>query len=96
MPIPIVYGKCRVGGNIIIQNFLDDKKRTHELIRRRIRRRDTKHYRGKSQRPKTQANLDGCSYTVYRGTSTQARDSRHPAISSELSAKGLWMDDILI
>jgi len=32
--------------------------------------------------------LDGCSYTVYRGTTTQARDSRHPAISSELSAKG--------
>ena len=32
IPIPIIYGKCRVGGNIIIQDFLDDKKERMNLF----------------------------------------------------------------
>lgn len=87
MPIPIVYGKCRVGGNIIIQDFLDDKKERMNLFVA-VSEGEIQSITEVKANDQDPGSLDGCSYTVYRGTTTQARDSRHPAISSELSAKG--------
>ncbi len=87
LPIPIVYGKCRVGGNIIIQEFLDDRKERMNLfvavsegeIQSITEVKVNEHY---------PYNLDDCSFGVYLGTSWQRKDSRHPTISSELRAKG--------
>lgn len=87
MPIPIVYGKCRVGGNIIIQDFLDDKKERMNLFVA-ISEGEIQSITEVKANDQYPYNLEDCSFGVYLGTSWQQKDSRHPTISSELSAKG--------
>lgn len=87
IPIPIIYGKCRVGGNIIIQDFLDDKKERMNLFVA-ISEGEIQSITEVKANDQYPYNLEDCSYDVYIGTSWQGRDSRHPTISSELSAKG--------
>jgi predicted phage tail protein len=87
IPIPIIYGKCRVGGNIIIQDFLDDKKERMNLFVA-VSEGEIQSITEVKANDQYPYNLEDCSYDVYLGTSWQQKDSRHPTISSELSAKG--------
>ena len=79
LPIPVVYGRCRVGGNIFYEKFLDDDKT--EVYR----------YIGISEGPVesitgVKANdldlvdeeLPGCSHDVYLNTTSETSDPRDP------------------
>lgn len=78
LPIPIVYGKCRVAGNVFYQSFYDDKKEKVDQ------------YIGISEGPVQSisdvmfndlvpASLSGCSYNIYLNTDDDTHDSRDPA-----------------
>jgi len=78
LPIPIVYGRCRVAGNIFYEKFLDDDK---TKVDRMI---------GISEGPVEQisevrvddkdpvADLEDCSYTIHLNTTSQTTDPRDP------------------
>ncbi len=72
MPIPIVYGKCRVGGNIIIQDFLDDKKERMNLFVA-VSEGEIESITEVKANDQYPYDLDGCSYDVYLGTVTQGK-----------------------
>ena len=40
LPVPIVYGRCRVGGNIFLQRFHDDKKEKIDMEQNQKRLRE--------------------------------------------------------
>ena len=78
LPIPIVYGRCRLAGNIFYEKFLDDDK---TKVDRMI---------GISEGPVEQISevrvddkdpvndLEGCSYTVHLNTDGSTTDPRDP------------------
>lgn len=77
VPIPVIYGKCRVAGNIIYQAFADDKKEVQDL------------YILVGEGPVTAINsvlcndqdptvLEDCSLTTYLNTAAATHDSRDP------------------
>lgn len=77
IPVPVVYGECRVGGNILRQYYPSDD------------RKDVQMFVGVSEGPiesisDVLANdvdpltLSGCSVDKYLGTSTQTADTRDP------------------
>jgi hypothetical protein len=78
VPIPVIYGKCRVAGNIIYQAFADDKKELQDL------------YILVGEGPVTAINsvlcndqnpaaLEDCSLTTYLNTAAATHDSRDPS-----------------
>ena len=78
VPIPVIYGKCRVAGNIIYQAFADDKKEVQDL------------YILVGEGPVTEINsvlcndqdpaaLEDCSLTTYLNTAAATHDSRDPS-----------------
>lgn len=78
VPIPVIYGKCRVAGNIIYQAFADDKKEVQDL------------YILVGEGPVTAINsvlcndqdpaaLEDCSLTTYLNTAAATHDSRDPS-----------------
>jgi len=78
VPIPVVYGKCRVGGNVIIQDFLDDDKEKMNMFVAVSEGpiQSISNVMANDVNPET---LDDCSFSKYLGTSTQTKDSRHPS-----------------
>lgn len=78
VPIPVIYGKCRVAGNIIYQAFADDKKEVQDL------------YILVGEGPVTAINsvmandqdptaLEDCSLTTYLNTTAATHDGRDPS-----------------
>lgn len=78
VPIPVIYGKCRVAGNIIYQAFADDKKEVQDL------------YILVGEGPVTAINsvlcndqdpaaLEDCSITRYLTTTAATHDGRDPS-----------------
>lgn len=78
VPIPVIYGKCRVAGNIIYQVFADDKKEVQDL------------YILVGEGPVTAINsvlcndqdpaaLEDCSVTCYLTTTAATHDGRDPS-----------------
>ena len=80
LPVPLVYGRARLAGNIIMQRFLDDQKTKQDMLIALglgefeditdVKVNEIPLYVG------TSGNPEGCSLNIYRGTQTQGADSR--------------------
>lgn len=80
LPVPLVYGRVRLAGNVIMQRFLDDQKTKQDMLIALglgefeditdVKVNEIPLYVG------TSGNPEGCSLNIYRGTQTQGADSR--------------------
>ena len=80
LPVPLVYGRVRLAGNIIMQRFLDAEKTRQDMLIALglgefeditdVKVNEIPLYVG------TSGNPEGCSLNIYKGTRTQGADSR--------------------
>jgi hypothetical protein len=77
IPVPLVYGKNRLAGNIIMQNFLDTKKTKQDLLIALGLGEFNSISDVKANELSLSSNPpEGCSLSIYRGTSSQTADPR--------------------
>ncbi|OFB66124.1 hypothetical protein JS79_03000 [Synergistes jonesii] len=78
VPIPVIYGRCRVAGNIIYQAFADDKKEEQDLYIL-VGEGPVTAINDVMANDQYPANLDGCSVTTYLNTTAATHDGRDPS-----------------
>lgn len=78
VPIYVIYGKCRVAGNIIYQAFNNDKKEVQDLYIL-VGEGGVNAITGVMANDRNPAELDGCSVTTYTDTTAATHDSRDPS-----------------
>lgn len=78
VPIYVVYGKCRVAGNIIYQAFNNDKKEVQDLYIL-VGEGGVNAITGVMANDQNPAELEGCSVTTYTDTTAATHDSRDPS-----------------
>lgn len=78
VPIYVVYGKCRVAGNIIYQAFNNDKKEVQDLYIL-VGEGGVNAITGVMANDRNPAELEGCSVTTYTDTTAATHDSRDPS-----------------
>lgn len=78
VPIYVIYGKCRVAGNIIYQAFNNDKKEVQDLYIL-VGEGGVNAITGVMANDQNPAELDGCSVTTYTDTTAATHDSRDPS-----------------
>ncbi|OUO90364.1 phage tail protein, partial [Cloacibacillus sp. An23] len=78
VPIYVIYGKCRVAGNIIYQAFNNDKKEVQDLYIL-VGEGGINSITGVMANDQNPAELDGCSVTTYLNTTQFTHDSRDPS-----------------
>lgn len=77
LPVPLVYGRARLAGNIIMQNFLDTKKTKQDLLIALGLGEFNSISDVKANELSLSSNPpEGCSLSIYRGTSSQTADPR--------------------
>ena len=78
VPIYVIYGKCRVAGNIIYQAFNNDKKEVQDLYIL-VGEGGVNAITGVMANDQNPAELEGCSVTTYTDTTAATHDSRDPS-----------------
>lgn len=78
VPIYVIYGKCRVAGNIIYQAFNNDKKEVQDLYIL-VGEGGINAITGVMANDRNPAELEGCSVTTYTDTTAATHDSRDPS-----------------
>lgn len=78
VPIYVIYGKCRVAGNIIYQAFNNDKKEVQDLYIL-VGEGGINAITGVMANDQNPAELEGCSVTTYTDTTAVTHDSRDPS-----------------
>ena len=78
VPIYVIYGKCRVAGNIIYQAFNNDKKEIQDLYIL-VGEGGINSITGVMANDQNPAELEGCSVTTYLNTTQFTHDSRDPS-----------------
>ena len=78
VPIYVIYGKCRVAGNIIYQVFSNDKKEDQDLYIL-IGEGGITSINDVMANDQNPAELEGCSVTTYTDTTAATHDSRDPS-----------------
>ncbi len=78
VPIYVIYGKCRVAGNIIYQVFSNDKKEVQDLYIL-IGEGGITSINDVMANDQNPAELEGCSVTTYTDTTAATHDSRDPS-----------------
>ncbi|MDO5116180.1 MAG: phage tail protein, partial [Synergistaceae bacterium] len=78
VPIPVIYGTCRVAGNIIYQAFADDKKELQDLYIL-IGEGPVTAIHSVLANDQDPAALEDCSVSKYLNTTTATRDARDPS-----------------
>ncbi len=88
LPIPIVYGRCRVAGNIFYEKFLDDDKtKVDRMIG--ISEGPVESISGIKVDDKDPiSDLDDCSYTVHLNTTSLTSDPRDPDPEADSGVSG--------
>jgi len=77
LPVPLVYGRNRLAGNIIMQDFLDTKKTKQNMLIALGLGEFNSISDVKANELSLSSNPpEGCSLSIYRGTSSQTADSR--------------------
>lgn len=74
IPVPLVYGECRVAGNIIYSSPLTGGTTVYQFIA--VSEGPINAIESVRFNDQVWSNFPGCSYTAYLGTSTQNVDSR--------------------
>ena len=74
----LIYGRCRVAGNIIYQAFNNDKKEVQDLYIL-VGEGGVNAITGVMANDQNPAELDGCSVTTYTDTTAATHDSRDPS-----------------
>lgn len=78
VPIYVIYGKCRVAGNIIYQAFDSDKKTSQDLYIL-VGEGGINSISSVMANDRNPAELEGCSVTTYTDTTAATHDSRDPS-----------------
>ena len=78
VPIYVIYGKCRVAGNIIYQAFNNDKKEVQDLYVL-VGEGGINSISSVMANDRNPAQLSGCSVTTYTNTTASTHDSRDPS-----------------
>lgn len=78
VPIYVIYGKCRVAGNIIYQVFSNSKKEVQDLYIL-VGEGGINAITGVMANDQNPAELEGCSVTTYTDTTAATHDSRDPS-----------------
>ena len=78
VPIYVIYGKCRVAGNIIYQAFNNNKKEVQDLYIL-VGEGGVNAITGVMANDQNPAELEGCSVTTYTDTTAATHDSRDPS-----------------
>lgn len=80
LPVPLVYGRVRLAGNVIMQRFLDDQKTKQDMLIAlglgEFESISDVKVNELSLNVGSSGNPEGCSLNIYRGTETQQADSR--------------------
>jgi len=77
LPVPLVYGRNRLAGNIIMQDFLDTQKTKQNMLIALGLGEFNLISDVKANELSLSSNPpEGCSLSIYRGTSSQTADSR--------------------
>ena len=78
IPIPVIYGRCRVAGNIIYQVFSNDKKEVQDIYIL-VGEGPVTAINSVLANDQNPASLDGCSISTYLNTYSNTHDRRDPS-----------------
>lgn len=78
IPIPVIYGRCRVAGNIIYQVFSNDKKEVQDIYIL-VGEGPVTAINSVLANDQNPASLDGCSISTYLNTDSNTHDRRDPS-----------------